>query len=314
MIFMPEIIYTLLGASGQVGSTIVHRLLEKGKTVRLVSRHPDRVKSFISRGAIACIGDLNDLEFLRDAFAGAEAAFVLTPPDYKSEDYENSQLSTGKAIAASLQGSSVSQVVNLSAHHAQDAQAPGILHNLYRNEMELNRLSQISVLHLRPAYFMENLFAILPQIPGGIIGTQFSPYRLMPMIAVEDIGNYAAKQLLRLDFRGKQVVELLGQRDLSMADITRTLSFALGMHLHYRQFTAEQGRQSLLDSGHFSGSAADLIVEMNEALNGGALTQSPRTAENATPTSIEFFAGKFRTAYEKQSRISHSPSLNPLQL
>jgi uncharacterized protein YbjT (DUF2867 family) len=50
----------------------------------------------------------------------------------------------------------------------------------------------------------------------------------IPMIATRDIATFAADELLRLEFRGHQPQELLGERDLTMTEVTTVIGKALG--------------------------------------------------------------------------------------
>jgi len=54
------------------------------------------------------------------------------------------------------------------------------------------------------------------------------------MIATRDVGDYAAQRLLDLDFSGKQTRELLGERDLSMAEVTAAIARALANRICVR--------------------------------------------------------------------------------
>jgi uncharacterized protein YbjT (DUF2867 family) len=83
----------------------------------------------------------------------------------------------------------------------------------------------LNVLHLRGAYFMENNLAAISMIQEmGIFGHALLPDLKLPMTATRDVGNYAAQRLLDLDFSGKQTCELLGERDLSMAEATAIIA------------------------------------------------------------------------------------------
>ncbi|MHB1923008.1 MAG: hypothetical protein ACYCOO_12350, partial [Chitinophagaceae bacterium] len=75
-------------------------------------------------------------------------------------------------------------------------------------------------------------------------------------------------------------------------------SETLNCQLKYVTFSASQTREALLATGHFTASAADLLIEMNEKFNSGQLPSVPRTAENSTPTSIENFAKTFKKLLE----------------
>ena len=96
---------------------------------------------------------------------------------------------------------------------------------LHSSEQKLNAIEGLNVLHLRAAYFMENNLAAISMIQEmGIFGHALLPDLKLPMAATRDVGNYAAKRLLDLDFPGKQTCELLGERDLSMAEATAIIA------------------------------------------------------------------------------------------
>jgi hypothetical protein len=119
------------------------------------------------------------------------------------------------------------------------------------------------------------------------------------MIATRDVGDYAAQRLLDLDFSGKQTRELLGERELSMAEATAVIARGIGKpDLRYEQFPYDQMQQALEQMGMPPKKAA-VYIEMFNAMNTGVLTAlEPRTPENSTPTSFEqFVQDVFAPAY-----------------
>ena len=61
------------------------------------------------------------------------------------------------------------------------------------------------------------------------------------MVATRDVGDYVAQRLLDLDFSGKQTRELLGERDLSMTEVTAVIARGIGKpDLRYQQFPYDQ--------------------------------------------------------------------------
>ena len=148
---------------------------------------------------------------------------------------------------------------------------------------------------------MENNLAAIDMIRGmGLFGHALLPDLKLPMIATRDVGDYAARRLLNLDFSGKQTRELLGERDLSMAEATSVIARGIGRpDLRYEQFSYDQVRQALTQMG-FSPKKAAVYIEMFEAINAGVLAaQEPRSPENSTPTSFETFVQDiFAVAYQ----------------
>jgi uncharacterized protein YbjT (DUF2867 family) len=280
-------VYAILGASGNTGAIISDSLLSKGKKVRVMGREGGRLQRFVRKGAEAFTADMSDAAALTKAFGGARAAYLILPPITTREDQEQQS----DAIAKAVKESGLRYAVYLSSYGAQVPEGTGPVTGLHSSEQKLNAIGGLNVLHLRAAYFMENNLAAIGMIQGmGIFGHALLPDLKLPMIATPDVGNYAAERLLALDFSGKQTRELLGERDLSMTEVTAAIARGIGKpDLRYEQFSYDQMQQALTQMG-FSSKKAAVYIEMFKAINAGVLAaQEPRSPENSTPTSFEKF-------------------------
>jgi hypothetical protein len=63
----------------------------------------------------------------------------------------------GSAIARALRNARVKFVVSLSSIGAHLGEKTGPIRGLHNQEVCLNDIKDLNVIHLRPAYFMENL-------------------------------------------------------------------------------------------------------------------------------------------------------------
>src|SRR6202167_2330035 len=259
--------YVVLGASGNTGSISADFLLTRGSKVRVVGRDAGRLRRFVRQGAEAFTADLSDAAALRKALSGAHA-------------------------------------VHLSSYGAQVPAGTGPVTGLHSAEQKLNAISDLNVLHLRPGYFMENNLAAIDMIRGmGIFGHALLPDLKLPMIATRDIGDYAARRLLDLDFSGKQTFELLGQRDLSIAEATALIARGIGKpDLRYEQLPYDRIEQALTQMG-FSPQKAAVYIEMFKAINAGVLVPlEVRSPQNTTPTTCETFVQDvFAPAYRAKA-------------
>jgi uncharacterized protein YbjT (DUF2867 family) len=293
--------YTVLGATGHIGSVITRKLLEKGEKVRVVGRSTARLQPYLQKGAEAFIGDVNDAESLSRAFRDVRAAFLLLPPGLTSQDYRADQDLESDAISVAVRDSGLHYAVHLSSIGAQVPTGAGPISGLHRAELKLNAVDKLNVLHLRPAFFFENHLSAISMIQMmGMYGGAMKPHLQIPMIATKDIGAYAAERLLKLDFRGKHTRDLLGERDLSMNEVAAVMARALNKpELRYAQFPYEQVQQVLVQMGTPSKTAA-YFIEMFQGLNDELVVATePRSAENTTPTSIEtFIKDVFLPAYQ----------------
>ncbi|HKT50149.1 MAG TPA: NAD(P)H-binding protein [Candidatus Angelobacter sp.] len=296
--------YVVTGATGNTGRVIANRLIDAGKKVRVISRSADHLKPFVARGAEPFVADLHDQAALTKAFTGADAVYVMIPPDMSTPDPRGYQKKVTDAIAGALQSAGVKNAVSLSSVGADKDSGTGPVAGLHELEKKLNAIKGLNILHLRPGYFMENTLGQVGAIKG--FGKAAGPVRgdlKLPMIATRDIGEAAADALLRLDFKGNHTRELLGQRDLSYNEATAIIGKAIDhTDLKYVHLPNEQTQPMFVQMG-MSSNAADLILEMSGALNSEYMKAlEPRTAKNTTPTSYEtFVAEEFLPLYKKQA-------------
>jgi uncharacterized protein YbjT (DUF2867 family) len=296
--------YVVIGASGNTGSVVAEKLLAKQEKVRVVGRDERKLERFKQKGAEAFAGDVTDAGAMARAFSGAEAAYVMVPPNIASPNVRDYQERVNEALAAALEKNGVRYAVALSSVGADKSDRTGPVVGLRSLEQKLGAIAGLNVILLRAGYFMEN---ILPQ--AGVIqslGYMAGPVRsdlALSMIATRDIGAFAAEALARRDFQGKQRRELLGARDISYAQVAKIVGLAIGkLDLTYQQAPAAQLKPALMQMG-MSANMADLLLEMSDALNSGHMRAlEPRSGHNTTPTTVETFVAEvFVPAYRAKA-------------
>lgn len=290
----------VMGATGNTGGVISERLLESGAGVRVLGRSADKLAALVEKGAEAAVGEASDAGYLASAFRGADAVYTLIPPNLQADDYSAFQDRAGEAITQAIRESGVRHVVFLSSIGADQPEGTGPIAGLYRQEGRLRSLEGVNVLALRPAYFFENHLYTLGLIQHqGINGGAIAPDVPMAMIATRDIAEAAASELLARDSSGFTVRELLGPRDLTMAEATRIIGEKIGKpDLQYVQFPYGEFEASLTQMG-LSGSVAGLTTEMARAFNDGKIRSlEGRSPANTTLTSFEAFADVLAQAYQ----------------
>jgi uncharacterized protein YbjT (DUF2867 family) len=280
----------VMGAAGNVGSKVTERLLREGRDVRVLE-HRRRLDRFGDRGAEVVRGDARDPEALRALFEGAEAALVLIPEDFSDPRFVANRSTMSAAIADALAASGVGHVVALSTVGAGTDDAVGPPAGLRELERRLAGLGAADLLVLRSSFYMENLLAALPMIQARQLnGSAIAPDLPIPMIATGDVAAEAAARLLDRDVTGHRVKLLLGPEDVTMRAATRAIGERLGLpEVPYVQFPPADVKAALVGAG-MSEEAAGLMVDMQLALNTGwPFAAVRRTADSATPTTLEAF-------------------------
>jgi len=296
--------YVILGATGNTGSVVARRLLDRGKKVRVIGRDNKKLARFVSQGADAFATDVRDTDALSRAFAGAEGVYVLIPPAMSLPDFRAYEDQVTESIAEALEKAGVTHAVTLSSFGADKPDKTGPVVGLHKMELRLAQVRGLNALHLSAGYFMENTLAQIGIIRS--VGMMAGPVRAdvpLPMIATRDIGAAAAEALLRLDFHGQQTQELLGPRDVTYAETAKIIGLAIGKpDLTYVQLPDEQVIQAMTGMG-ISRNMAQLLCEMSAAINNGYMKAlEPRSEKNTTPTTFETFVQEvFLPAYKGQA-------------
>ena len=283
--------YVITGATGNTGSAAAFHLLAEGKRVREIGRSAERLQRLEQMGGEPFIADLMETDALTRAFEGAEAVYVMIPPDLAAPDFLEHQQAITESIATAMERAGVRYAVSLSSIGAEKAEGTGPVVGLHRMEERLNRVPGLNVIHFRAGIFMENLLPQAQSIQktGKLVGT-LRPELPLPMIATRDIGDAAAQALRRLTFTSHQARELLGYGDVSMNLAATLIGREIGNpNLKYEQISDEQMRGLLLQMGA-SEDFATKLLEMNAALNSGHMRAlEERNEHNTTPTYFEKF-------------------------
>jgi|SRR5215471_13562171 len=279
------------GSTGRTGRRVTEALLARGEKVRAVGRDARKLAALAELGAEPSAGNVEDAVFLTAAFSEAAAVYLVLPEDLSQQDLRVHQERVSDCYAAATTKAHVRFVVDLSSIGAQHAKGTGPIVGLHNQERKLDQVAGLNVLHLRAAYFMENLFMSMAPLratgtlPGGMRGDV-----PMPWIATRDIGAYAATRLVTCDFSGSSIQELHGQRDISMNEAASIVGKGLGKSdVSYLQVPSAMLEEALLEMG-LPKKTAELIIEMWDGANAGLIVpQEGRSSKNTTPTTLESF-------------------------
>ncbi len=292
--------YAITIATGNVSSQVAEALLSAGHKVRAIGRSAERLDPLVQKGAQAFVGSVDDAAAMEEAFTGAQAVFSVIPPDFTVDDYHAFQTGASVALTSAIANAGVQHVVNLSSIGAERPDRLGVVNGLHDNELRMNELDGVNVLHLRPALFMDSLLYGLPMIKqAGMVGGTLIADLAVPMIAAGDVAAISARALLDLDFSGTSTQDVLGHADITMNEVAAAFGSAIGKpDLGYVQISEQDVEAAMVSMG-LAAEAARVLNELFRGVNEGVYKPSEeRSAANSTPTSISQFAEQvFAPAY-----------------
>jgi len=219
--------YAIMGVTGQIGGVVARTLLAARQPVCAVVRDAAKGQAWADRGCDVALASIENAAALTAAFRGAEAVFVLVPPNFDPAPEFPEARAIGVALRSALGAARPARMVYLSTIGAQARQ----LNLLTQHTIMERAIGELPmpITFLRPAWFMENSrWDVAPAREQGVIPSFLQPLdKPVPMVATADIGRVAAG-LLQGKWSGRRVVELEGPQRVAPNEIASTFAKLLG--------------------------------------------------------------------------------------
>lgn len=292
----------LTGGAGNITKLLALQLLDEENAVIVISRNADNLKELTEAGAIAEIGSVEDVAFLTNAFTRADAVYTMVPPNMAAPDWQDWYGQVGENYAAALKAAGVKHVVNLSSYGAHLPEGAGPVSGLYRVEQSLNMLDgDVSVVHLRPAYFYNNLLSNIDLIRHmGIMGANWGGEGFtLPIVDPSDIAAVAAEELVVVHENRNRKVRYVISDEVTSQQIASTLGSAIGKpDLQWVVFSDEQFVQGAMQAG-LPEHGAKSYAELGASMRSGKLDEDYQLHKPETMGKVKLadFAKTFAAAY-----------------
>ena len=292
--------YVISGAAGHISKPLTEKLLKAGHDVTVIGRDAENIKPLTDKGAKAAIGSVQDVEFLKKTFAGADAVYTMSPPNYNTNDLKASIAEVEKNYAEAIKANNIKYVVNLSSIGAHLPEGCGPVVGLYRGEQLLNEIKNTNIKHLRPGYFFANFLGNVGMVKNmNIIGGNFGGANFKMVLAdTNDVAEAAFEELSNLNFIG-HTVRYIASDERSTSDIAKTIGVAIGKpELPWITFSDEQAFGGMTQMG-FPENAAKNFTEMGHAIHSGIMFEDywKHHPDKLGKTKLEDFAKTFARVY-----------------
>ncbi|MEC3914978.1 NmrA/HSCARG family protein [Nocardia sp. CDC160] len=238
----------VIGATGRQGGATARALLEKGWPVRAFVRDPEApaARRLHEAGAELRVGDLDDEDSLRAAMDGVYGVFLmLTMMDgvHISLDAIAAEERRGKAVAELAAKSGIEHLVYSSLRGV--GAGSGIEYYDAKEHIENHiRALGLPATMLRPVSFMDNFATYSKPTRDGdhlVLALAVPPEQPMPLIAIEDIGRFAAVMFEHPEKFVGRTVDLAGDNPTPI-QIAETLARTAGLTPRTVQVPVEQIR------------------------------------------------------------------------
>jgi uncharacterized protein YbjT (DUF2867 family) len=299
-------IIAVVGATGAQGGGLARAILNdpsSGFAVRALTRKvdSDKAKELKNLGAEVVAADLDDVESLKRAFAGAYGAFCLT--NFWEHFSADKELAQAKNMAQAAKHAGVQHVIWSTLEDTRrwvplsDNRMP-TLKGKYKVEHfdakgEADHLFSdlgVPTTFLLTSFYWENLIYFGAGPKKGPDGKLALTYPMgdkkLPGIAVEDIGKCALAIFKKgREFIGKTVA--IAGEQLTIAQMAAALTKALGQEVRYHEVSPEEYRKFGFPGAEDMGNMFQFKCDFQEAFCG---PRDPSIARGLNP-SLQNFEG-----------------------
>jgi len=299
--------HVILGASGQVGSSIVNQLIEKGEQVKGVVRDEKKAGKLKKSGAAVAIADISDLPALVAALQDGSTLFALTPESGHERNVIGETKDILENYRKALASSPIKKVVGLSSIGAQFETGTGNLMMSYLLEHAFTGMP-IKQIFVRPAYYFSNWMMYLGSVMDkGILPTFFPPDLSIPMVSPQEVAAFVANVIQKEEEDGK-IFELTGAAAYSSNDVAKAFSDALGREVKAVQIPREQWESTLHETG-FTPDAIRNFIEMTDVvISGKVMPEKKGTVQVKLKTTLKAYIQQYVPAEESTTTKSKSNS------
>lgn len=259
--------YVVAGVTGRTGRVVAEQLLGVDLPVRVLLREASRGREWLERGAEVVQVDFRDTVGLTDALRGAEAAWLLGPPDVGGASFLEGRQSLAASVAQAVRDSGLPRAVVLSSIGAHRSAGTGPILGSHRMEEAFS--GQPGVTFLRAAWFIENWLPALELVRAeGVLPVFQAPDRPHPMVSAQDIGRVGAEALL--DDEAPPLIELAGADDPTPVEVAAVFAELLGRPVAVRPTSSAAAVEAFAMMG-VSAEVARLYAEMYRGMDDGTV-------------------------------------------
>jgi uncharacterized protein YbjT (DUF2867 family) len=221
------------GATGNQGGATAHHLLADGWYVRALVRDgtTPAATALAAAGAELARGDLDDRASIEAAARGAYGI-------YSVQSANENEITQGKNVAEAAKAADVQHVVYSSVGGVESQNRFYVEHgwgpiDKWQIEEHIRDLG-IPATILRPAGFMEDFTSPARFFQNGSLNVPWRDDLVMQLIAIDDIGAFAALAFAEPDAYLGKAMEITGDR-LTAPQLADALSTAAGRPIPHTQ-------------------------------------------------------------------------------
>ena len=280
----------LTGATGRLGTEVVHAAVERGLPICALVRPTSDVATLRALDVPVVTGDLTRPGTLTPAVEGADVVLLLTGDSPTQARLE-------RALVTAAVRAGVPRAVKVSAHSA-GLDPPVGFGRAHRESEDALRASGLAWSVLRPTFFMQSLLLLADAVRRGVLVLPTGRGRVA-MVDRRDVADAVVVALADARHDGR-VHTLTGPAAPTLAEVARVLSAVRGRRVRHVSPPRAVARALLPMSAGLSRWEARMAVDLFDALRQDAqatVTGDVARLTGRPPRGLATFVSEAATAF-----------------
>ncbi len=302
------------GSLGNISQPLTVTLIAQGHQVTVISSDPKKQTAIEALGAAAAIGSIGDVDFLTNAFKGADAVYAMIPLGFTDPDLGEYLRRMAGNYTQALKEAKIQRIVLMSGWAADLVKGENVEHIFDGLEA--------SITIMRPAAFYTNFYQSIDLIKGkGFIG-KFLTLRYSGLWALltgktgllmgnyggddrivfvspKDIADAVAEELLLLP-KGK-TIRYVGSEEMTCNEAAKIIGSAVGKPWLKWVLLSDKEMLQGLKLAKVPEKLAGTLVEMQAAMHSGqALENFHQNKPKMGKVKLSDFAKEFAAGYHQK--------------
>ena len=228
-----EPLILVTGATGYVGGRLLPKLVEDGRRVRCLARHPERLAARVPAGVEVVAGDVLDAASLAPAMRGVDAAYYLIHSMGATGDFVEQDRLAADQFAAAAQAAGVRRILYLGGLGENEAELSAHLRSRHEVGDRL-RAHGVPVIELRASIIIgsgslsfEMIRALVERLP--VMVTPRWVHVAAQPIAIGDVLDYLRAALTLDPGAHGLTIEIGGPDQVSYGELMREYARQRGL-------------------------------------------------------------------------------------
>jgi len=279
----------IVRGTGNVGRHVVAALVERGESVRVLTRDPERARALLGAGAEVVAGDLTDPSSLGPALQGVETVYLATN--------RGDQALMESTLIEAATGAGVRHIVKISLVGATRDTFVALARTHAAIEGTL-AASGIPATVLRANYFMDNFLGSADTIAGQGAVYGAAGDGKFAFVDARDIAAVAVTALTEGGHEGKTYA-ITGPEALTFAEAADKIGAGIGREVRYVDLPDADFQGALAGAG-LPGALVEIYAQGHRAARLGVYAEVTGAVEELTGArarTLEAFAHDYADAF-----------------